>query len=79
MVERVATPLIEKPATPGPTVALALEEVTPSVGKSIPKSLKQSAIILEEDDENDAIPLASHPRLAKPPSIEPPLVVEATD
>ncbi|KAM2813183.1 hypothetical protein PS2_040154 [Malus domestica] len=36
-------------------------------------------IILEEDDESDEIPLASHSRPTKPPSIDLPLMVEATD
>ncbi|KAM1157356.1 hypothetical protein ACFX2B_027737 [Malus domestica] len=67
------------PATSGPTVTPVLGEVTPSVGKNLPKNPKQSAIILEEDDEGDKIPPATHLRPIEPPSIDIPPAVEVTD
>ncbi|XP_050141146.1 uncharacterized protein LOC126617142 [Malus sylvestris] len=79
VVEQVVVLLVETPAAPGPTIAPVLREATPSVGKNLPKNPKPSTIILEEDDESDEIPSASHPRPIEPHSIDLPPMVEATD
>ncbi|KAM2064904.1 hypothetical protein ACFX16_028244 [Malus domestica] len=79
MVEPVVVPLVKMPAASGPTVTPVLGEVTPSVGKNLAKNPKQSVIILEEDDEGDKIPPATHLRPIEPPSIDIPPAVEVTD
>ncbi|XP_050160449.1 uncharacterized protein LOC126634000 [Malus sylvestris] len=79
MVEPVAVPLVETPAAPGPTVEPVLGEATSSIGKNLPKNLKQSAIILKEDDEsNETLPVIRS-RPTKTLSVDHFHVVEAAD
>ncbi|XP_050131873.1 uncharacterized protein LOC126608128 isoform X2 [Malus sylvestris] len=78
-VEPVVIPLVETSAALRPTLAPILGEATPLIGKNLPKNLKQSAIILEEDDESDEILPVSCSQPTVTPSIDPPPVVEVTD
>ncbi|XP_070670925.1 uncharacterized protein [Malus domestica] len=79
MVESVAAPSVNLPATPGSAGVPILGGTTHSIGKDLSSNLKYSTVILEEDDGSDETPLASCSRPIPASSVDPPLVVETAN
>ncbi|KAM2928481.1 hypothetical protein COP2_035725 [Malus domestica] len=59
VVEPVVAPLVEASAASGSADVPVLEGANPSAKKNLPENPKQTAVVREERDGSDEIPLAS--------------------